>query len=89
MVFEWDEAKRLTNIIKHGYDFSDAQRVAWNRALVAQVQDVRGEERKLVYAPLDGRLIVIIYTLRDDAMRLISMRAANRRERDIYIDASE
>ncbi len=34
MEFEWDEAKRLTNLKKHGVDFADIEEFGWDVALL-------------------------------------------------------
>ena len=68
-----------------GLDFSDVARIDWTTALIFD-DDRRdyGEHRQTVLGLLDGRLIVVAFTLRADAMRVISMRKANARERKIY-----
>ena len=46
MEFEWDEAKRISNLAKHGLDFSEVERFAWASAHIGR--DLRfdyGEER--------------------------------------------
>ncbi len=85
MDFEWDEAKRLANILKHGIDFDDAVRIfaGW----VIHSEDQRrdyGERRYLAFGELDGRVIQIVYTLRNGRHRLISARRARRNERRAY-----
>ena len=34
--YEWDDAKRLSNLIKHGVDFEEADRFDWAEALANQ-----------------------------------------------------
>ena len=83
--YEWDEAKRLDNLEKHGIDFLAAFRFDWSRAV--DFPDDRhsyGEERRLAYGPVDGRLHALVYTPRGDACRIISLRKANRREQATY-----
>lgn len=87
MRFEWDEAKRLLNRAKHGFDFADAERIEWDYAMLAAVQREAGEERELIYAPLDGSLVVVVAVMRGAVMRLISMRAATKREKQQFYDA--
>ena len=43
-----------------------------------------GEERRVSVGYLDGRLIVVAYTLRDGNIRIISMRKADKREQLAY-----
>ncbi len=65
MEFEWDENKRQTNIIKHGIDFIDAQKI-FNYETVT-LEDNRfnyGEQRFIALGLLKGKIIVVIYTER-------------------------
>ena len=85
MEFEWDEAKRQLNLVKHGLDFADMTRFPWDVAAIGQ--DLRfdyGEDRFTAYGNMDGRLLVIVFTLRGNTMRLVSVRRGNRKERKIY-----
>jgi hypothetical protein len=59
---EWDESKSDANLHKHGIDFADA---------VTALED----EMALTIDAL-GRLAVVVYTWREDNIRLISARAA-------------
>jgi len=42
------------------------------------------EPRMVAYGYIMGRLVVVVYTIRHDAIRMISMRKANRREVNKY-----
>lgn len=84
-MFDWDEAKRGANLAKHGVDFADAARLDWDAALTAP--DTRGrygEERFISILPLDRRLHVCVWTWRQTARRIISLRKTNRREDQFY-----
>ena len=81
--YAWSEAKRATNLERHGVDFADADRLDWDRAITVD-QNHHGEVRHLTYAPLAGRLHAIVWTDRDGVMRIISFRKANERERRKY-----
>ena len=85
MNYEWDENKRIANIIKHNVDFLDAERFDWSSAI--ETIDDRtdySEERWIALGLIDNRLHVLIYSLREDNLRLISLRRANSRERKYY-----
>jgi uncharacterized protein len=43
-----------------------------------------GEERRIAYGYLSGRLHVCVYTVREDELRIISVRKANDREISRY-----
>ena len=43
-----------------------------------------GEVRFITIGFLDSRMVILVWTPRDDAYRIISMRKANEREQAIY-----
>lgn len=43
-----------------------------------------GEERIITIGFLDGRMVVLVWTPRKGAHRIISMRKANEREKTLY-----
>lgn len=86
MIYQWDPDKADANLRKHSVDFADAVSVfADDFALM--IEDERFEEERLITIGLDalGRLLVVIYTWRDDEIRLISARKATRTERKQYM----
>jgi uncharacterized DUF497 family protein len=81
MRFHWDPAKRLENLRRHGLDFVDAKRVLLGSTLT--IPDDRfeyGEARFITFGLLDDRVVCIVHTETADAIRVISMRKATRRE---------
>jgi len=86
--YEWDEAKNRENIAKHGIDFADAGRI-FERRLLVRLDDREnyGEERWVALGELDGVVVVVVFTRRDDRLRVISIRKANGRERKVYQEA--
>jgi uncharacterized DUF497 family protein len=86
MTVEWDPAKARSNSNKHGVNFADAA-VALEDEFALTVEDrvARGEERFVtVCRDPGGRVIVIAYTFRGEALRIISARTATKRERMAY-----
>jgi hypothetical protein len=84
-IYEWDERKRVANLAKHGMDFASADIVFESELKVTSVSERGGEEVRLVdYAEIDNVVMALIYTLRDDAVRIISFRPAKRKERRAY-----
>ena len=85
MDFEWDEAKRLSNILKHGIDFADAIRIFGSEFI--ESEDLRydyGEHRFRAVGRLGEHIIQIAYTWRDERRRIISVRMAGRNDRRTY-----
>jgi uncharacterized DUF497 family protein len=83
--FQWDETKRQYNIEKHGIDFVDAAEIFDDVRI--EFEDSRrryGEPRMCTFGFMQGQLICVIYTLRNEEVRLISARKANEREKRKY-----
>ncbi len=84
MRFEWDEQKRKVNIRKHGFDFADAKQVFAGPMLVRlDMRQDYGEDRWIGIGITHGRVVVVVYTERDDGetIRIISLRKALKHER--------
>ena len=86
VTFEWDEDKRRANLRKHGVEFADAVTAFEDdNAMTMRDEDSEGEERFVTLATdALGRLLVVVYTWREERIRLISARKATRRERKQY-----
>jgi uncharacterized DUF497 family protein len=85
MIIEFDSEKREKTLLECGLDFADSDKVFDGIHFVAP--DDRfdyGEERFITVGLLDSRIVVIVWTPRNDARRIISMRYANDREISRY-----
>ena len=85
MRIEFDEAKRTETSKARGLDMARAATVFAGATLT--VEDNRqdyGEVRLITIGYLDDAMVVLVWTPRDDACRIISMRKANERERRLY-----
>jgi len=78
MDFEYDPAKAAGNLRKHGVSFADAESVFMDPLALHRIDpDAEGEERFVaIGAGSAGYLLVVVYTLRGEAIRLISARRA-------------
>ncbi len=86
MPLDHDPGKAAANFKKHGVYFADAESVLEDPlALTVEDLDASGE-RRFVSIGLGsaGELLVVVYTERADAYRLISARRATRKERKQY-----
>lgn len=89
MRFEWDEAKRLANLKRHGFDFLAVERIF--AADVFTLLDERfnyGEIRYLTLGMFDGRIVAIAHTETDEVTRIISVRKARKDEEEIYYNGT-
>ena len=81
MEITFDPGKDASNRRKHGLSLADAERMDFDTAIY--VRDDRydyGEVRIQALGLIDGRLHMLAFTLRGDALRAISLRKANERE---------
>ena len=92
MNFDWDNNKNQSNITKHGISFEEAIAI-FDDPNILTFEDVRfnyGETRFVSIGQITiitqekKVIIVVIHTQRNQAIRLISARKANERERKRY-----
>jgi uncharacterized DUF497 family protein len=87
MEITYDPEKRAWTLAERGLDFNDATHVFAGQTI--DLLDDRkdyGEVRWVTYGRLKGRMVVLIWTLRDKARHIISMRKTNDREQKAYRD---
>ena len=85
MEIEFDQAKRDKALAERALDFARAAEVFEGHHFT--LQDTRedyGEQRFITVGRLDARLVVMVWTLRGEVRRIISMRKANEREQARY-----
>ena len=85
MKIEFDPIKRDATLEHRGLDMADAEQVFEGDHIT--FQDTRfeyEEQRFLTFGLLVKRLVVLAWTQRGDAIRIISMRKANEREQKRY-----
>ncbi|MHC5762947.1 BrnT family toxin [Nostoc sp.] len=83
MQFEWDETKNLENIRKHRIDFADVPGMFENSMLIELDERFDyGEDRWIGIGFLGNGVAVVVWTeRRNNIVRIISARRANRYER--------
>jgi uncharacterized DUF497 family protein len=84
MSFEWDEAKRLSNLAKHAIDFVDVQLLLDGRPLLTRPSANPSEARFLSTGIIDGRFDTVVWTRRDGAIRVISARRTRDADKRAY-----
>lgn len=85
MQIEFDPVKAASNVRKHGISFEEGATALLDEAALAMEDDSEGEHRwVLLGMSVQGRLLVVVYTLRGDTIRLISVRKADKREEHDY-----
>jgi hypothetical protein len=90
--FEWDARKAADNVAKHHVSVEEAMTVFSDPLgrIVADRHHSEAEERfVLVGESARRRLLVVMFTERGDAIRLLSARRATRRERRDYEESED
>lgn len=84
MEFEYDDKKSASNKKKHGIDFSEAQTL-WNDddKIIFPARSEE-EERKVLIGTINNKHWSAIYTVRNEKVRLISVRRSRKEEEELY-----
>lgn len=83
--FEWDGDNEYKNEEKHNVTSKKAEEVFKNEPFLNSAKSVDGEERYLALGETDsGRLLAVVFTVRDNKIRVISARPQSKQERKIY-----
>ncbi len=83
--FEWDTEKSERNRRERGFGFSFAARIFEGRTIeFVDGRRAYGEVRIRAIGEVDGITLHVVYTLRGTAIRIISARQANRKEREAW-----
>jgi uncharacterized DUF497 family protein len=87
MKFEWDDEKDARNLAKHGVSFDEAASV-FDDPLYIDFFDPEHSATEHRYIRVGcserRRILVVSYTERGSAIRLISARPATNKEREAY-----
>jgi uncharacterized protein len=83
MNFTWQESKRASNLVKHGFDFQQAQLVFNGPTMTLEdARDYQGEQRFNTTGFLGIAIVTICHAETDDNIHVISMRKAEPNEID-------
>ncbi len=84
MPYEWDTTKRRENRDKHGIDFAAVEEAFQWETAVIEPSPRYGEMRWRAIGYIGEGLHTVIYTVRGDNTRIISLRRANDKEVRTY-----
>ncbi|MBM2814492.1 MAG: uncharacterized protein HW421_1254 [Ignavibacteria bacterium] len=85
--FEWDEHNINKNWIKHSVLFTECEEVFFNQPLLTGIDDKHSISESRYYGlgkTSSGRLLFVVFTIRNDKIRIISARDMKKNERKIY-----
>jgi len=85
--FQWDAGNSDKNWEAHRVSRAEAEQVFFNRPIVVAL-DTKHSQQEPRYAALgqanDGRRLMIVFTVRETSVRVISVRDQSREERKVY-----
>jgi len=86
MDIEYDQNKSERNVIERNLSFALAKEIEFDTALInLDLRKSYGEPRYNLLGLIHTRLYHMTFTLRGDAVRVISLRKANNREVKRYV----
>lgn len=87
LIFEWDEDKEKSNFRKHKIMFAEGESVFYDpHSLTISDPDHSIEEQRFIDIGTSNRnqILVVVYTERENKIRIISVRKATKAERKMY-----
>ena len=84
MEFVFDKTKSKINKEKHGIDFTEAQKIWEDENRIVIPAKVSDEKRFLLIGKIEENHWSAIYTLRNEKIRIISVRRSRDNEKAIY-----
>ena len=85
--FEVDKKKSQNNLVKHGIDFLEAQKLWEDADLLEIPAKVKGEPRSIVIGIINGKHRSGVITYRDRSIRIIPVRRSRKEEVSLYAKA--
>lgn len=88
MEFEWDDEKAESNFRKHGIRFQDAVKAFDDQYGIELLDEFHSDDevRYHLIASTNGLLLLVAFTERIDAIRIISARKADNLQTRIYYE---
>ena len=90
--FEWDTGNIDKSYVKHGITPNEAEEVFIDKSVGIE-KDIKHQEIEDKYIAigetLGEKLLFVIFTIRNNMLRVISARRANKKERGLYEKAKK
>lgn len=85
MKIEFDDAKNCKNVARGRPSFEQAKEFDFDSAYIVEDDDIDyGETRYRGIGLLGIRVVVLVWTMRGETVRVISLRHATKKERKLY-----
>ena len=85
--FDWDEGNSEKNLIRHRVTLGECEQVFFNEQVIVSedIKHSKAESRWYLLGSTDaGRLLFVVFTIRENLIRVISARDMNKKEREVY-----
>ena len=85
--FDWNKANKQKNLVKHKVHYKECEEVFFNKPLIFFQDEKHSlkEKRYGVFGQTNNkRRLTIIFTIRNNKVRVISARDQNKKERQQY-----
>jgi uncharacterized protein len=85
--FDWDDGNKQKNWEKHQVDFRECEEVFFNQPLLIKEDSKHSSQEKRFYVlgrSDIGRTLFLVFTLRNNKIRVISARDQSKKEKKIY-----
>jgi len=82
--FEWDEKKNLINIQKHKISFEEATKLFEISNVIVKAKNIEDEERFAIIGKLNQKCYFCVFTIRNEKIRIISVRRCRKKEEAYY-----
>ena len=93
MLFEWDDEKERLNIAKHGISFSTAAKLFNDVYRIEMYDEIHSteEDRYITIGRISDTILIVtlVYTDRNNVIRIISARMATKKEEEAYFRYEE
>ena len=89
--FQWDDAKAAVNVAAHGVTFESSRNVFKDPFALEWLDESEdyGEDRYAIIGMVERRLLFVAYTMRGEAIRIISARLTEPHERRRYHEEND
>lgn len=85
--FDWDKGNLEKNWLKHNVSASECESVFFNKPLLVELDSKHSTSEQRYYAlgrTDNGRQLFLVFTVRNNKIRIISARDMSKKERTIY-----
>jgi len=89
--FQWDKGNKGKNLIKHKVADEECEEVFFDpgKRLLKDILHSQKEDRYILLGQTKKqRLLFVVFTMRNNKIRVISARALNKKERSLYYEKS-